>query len=123
MPRHADALACLARLPGSESAKKRAESIVRTITGDQTILDAADDLDVSTQRFHAIRDQALSGLIQALEPRPAGRPPSHPTPIAEADAQGSPRVSIDPAILRECARLRTELEFAFGKRLARKKNS
>ncbi len=123
MPRHADALACLARLPGSDAAKKRAEAIVRTITGDRTVLDAADDLDVSTQRFHAIRDQALSGLIAALEPKPAGRPPSHPPLTADADTQGTPMVTIDPAILRECARLRTEIDLAIGNRGQRKKNS
>jgi len=121
MPRHADALACLARLPGSDDAKKRAEAIVRTITGDQTVLDAADDLDISTQRFHAIRDQALSGLIAALEPKPAGRPPSRPPLTTDADRESPAMVTIDPAILRECARLRTEIDLAIGKRGRREK--
>ena len=121
MPRHADALACLARLPGSAGAKQRAEAILRTITGDQTIIAAADDLAVSTQRLHAIRDQALTGLIAALEPRPAGRPPSHPPPLT--DVAPPDTVTLDPAILRQCALLRTELALAFGPRTRSPKNS
>jgi hypothetical protein len=90
------------RLEGSPVAKQRLEVILETITGQLTVLQACQQLGVGESRFHALRNQTLQATLEALEPRPLGRPakPTSPEP-AEVDE-----------LQAELRRLHTELELA-----------
>jgi len=63
------------RLSGSERAKSRLATILKTITGELTIVEARTELGVSESRFHALRHEWLQEALELLEPRPIGRPP------------------------------------------------
>ena len=64
----------VSQLEGSAEAKARAECIVQTLAGELTIGEACAELGVSESQFHRLRKRALTGAVEALEPRPAGRP-------------------------------------------------
>ena len=63
---------------GSEYAKKRLEEVLRTLSGEKTIEDACEELNLSRARFYDLRQQLLEEMVAHLEPRPAGRPPQKP---------------------------------------------
>ena len=69
------------RLSGSERAKRRLATILRTITGELTIVEACTELGVSQSRFHALRHEWLQEALELLEPRPLGRPPIASPPV------------------------------------------
>jgi hypothetical protein len=69
-----DAATLVARLDGSVEAKARLEVFLETVAGQQTAAAAALSLGVSERRFHDLRGRLLQAALQALEPRPAGRP-------------------------------------------------
>tara|TARA_B100001750_G_scaffold115557_3_gene91568 strand:+ start:590 stop:1000 length:411 start_codon:yes stop_codon:yes gene_type:complete len=62
------------RVEASGEAKTRLQRIVQTLTGEVSVAEACADLGVSESHFHRLRDRALAGAAEALEPRPAGRP-------------------------------------------------
>ncbi len=62
------------RLEGSPSAKQRLEVILETITGQLTVSEACEQLGIGESRFHDLRYQTLQATLEALEPRPLGRP-------------------------------------------------
>jgi hypothetical protein len=93
-------------LEGEESAKRRLKAVLETIAGELTVEEACARLGVSASRFAELREEALSGALRALEPRPAGRPPT-PPPDPEVT-----RLSRENAELRhdlEAARIRAEM--------------
>ena len=61
-------------LSGSDYAKKRLEVILQTISGEITIEEACDELQIGRTRFYDIRQTLLVDMVERLEPRPAGRP-------------------------------------------------
>lgn len=69
------------RIEGSEEAKKRARIILEVIAGRLSVEAACTALDIEATRFEDVRKEAFAGLVAALEPRPAGRPPK---PVDEA---------------------------------------
>lgn len=69
------------RIEGSEEAKKRARIILEVIAGARSVDSACVELGIETTRFEDIRLEAFGGLVAALEPKAAGRPPK---PIDEA---------------------------------------
>jgi hypothetical protein len=71
---------CVRKLPGSDLAKTRLEVILETIAGQKRVVDACAELDISEPRYHQLKDEVLRGALQALEPRPMGRPPATPSP-------------------------------------------
>lgn len=75
------------RLEGSPVAKQRLEVILETIAGRLTVLEACRQLGIGESRFHELRNQTLQATLEALEPRPLGRPakPTSPEPV-EFDA-------------------------------------
>lgn len=97
------------RVEGSAEAKERLELILETLSGERSVADACEALGVSEAHFHRLRERALSGAAEALEARPAGRPP-----VADEDAQ-DPRVTELEAELRDlklelhASRVREEL--------------
>jgi hypothetical protein len=92
--RHADAL------DGSGDAKERLALILETVTGERSVADAAAALDVSEAHFHRLRERALQGAVQALEPRPSGRP------AAVVDAKEERIVELEEALAMRDIELR-----------------
>jgi hypothetical protein len=90
------------RLEGSPAAKQRLEVILETITGRLTVPQACQQLGIGESRFHALRNQTLQATLEALEPRPLGRP-------AKPTSPERPEVDKLQAELR---RLHAELELA-----------
>lgn len=66
---------------GSPQARQRLSLILRTVSGEMTVAQACAELSVSEAHFHRLRDRALHGAAEALEPRSAGRPRSEPDAI------------------------------------------
>ncbi len=65
-------------LSGSDFAKKRLQQILRTLSGEVTIEEACAKLQINRTRFYDLRQSVLEGMVENLEPRPAGRPPQKP---------------------------------------------
>jgi transposase-like protein len=63
-------------LPAPEPDKQRLRVILQTLSGELSIAQACEQLDVSETRFHDLRRQALEGALGALAPKSAGRPVS-----------------------------------------------
>ena len=66
------------KLDGSKQAKARARAIVKSLTGEATIEEAAAEANVAPSRFHLLRERALEEMVQGLEPRTPGRKPAEP---------------------------------------------
>jgi transposase len=61
---------------GSDEARERLALILRTLGGELSVAAASATLGVSESHFHRLRERALAGAAEALEPRPGGRPQS-----------------------------------------------
>ena len=61
-------------LEASRQAKQRMQVILETIAGERTIQSACEELGIGESRFHQLRQEALAGAAERLEPRPTGRP-------------------------------------------------
>ncbi len=78
------------RLDGDEQAKQRLQVILRALAGELTVEQACDELGVGAAQFHRLREQALSGALAALAPKPAGRPsrpPPEPSRVDQLEAE------------------------------------
>jgi hypothetical protein len=62
------------RVESSEETKRRLKLILQTLSGELSVSAACETLGVSEPHFHRLRERALTGAAEALEPRPAGRP-------------------------------------------------
>ena len=71
------------RLVGTAEQKERLKAILETLLGQRRLTEASADLEITPQRFHMLREQAMQGAMDALAPRPLGRPPQTPTPQQE----------------------------------------
>lgn len=71
------------RLEGSLAAKNRLQAILRTLSGEMSVPQACEELGIGESRFHELRNEILQGMLENLEGRPRGRPPS----AAGADAR------------------------------------
>lgn len=76
-------------LKGSAQARRQAAVILEALNGVRTTQEAADAMEIALARYYVLETRALEGFIEALEPRPRGRP-------------------VDPE--RELAKLREEVE-------------
>lgn len=70
-------------LDGSELAKSRLKAVLLTLTGEQTVIEAARSLGWKEAYFYRVRDGALQAALSALEPKKRGRKPRAPDPQAE----------------------------------------
>ena len=98
----------LGRLDGSEHAKARLDAVLATISGECGVEDACSMLGVSPTAFTNIRKAALQGALQALEPKPLGRPPRLKTEEDRKLAEYEKRL-VDMKREVEAARVREEL--------------
>jgi len=99
------------RLEGPRAQKERLRVILETLTGERSVAEACEVLGVSMARFHALRRQALQGALEALAPRPRGRPakdePAESRRVAELEHELS-----ETQMDLQAALVRTELALA-----------
>lgn len=67
------------KLAGDRDTKARLKLILLSLARELSVDDAAERLGVCVSRFHELRDEALMGALEALAPKPPGRPPTEPT--------------------------------------------
>jgi transposase-like protein len=72
------------RLEGSPLAKQRLRVFLETIADQLTVPEACRQLGIGESRFHELRNQTLQATLEALEPRPLGRP-AKPTSPEQAE--------------------------------------
>ena len=80
--------ALVAALPGSEHTKKRLTLFLQTLSGQCSVGEACQELDICDSRFFAQRTEWLEESLALLEPGSPGRP-AKPAPLpepAEVDA-------------------------------------
>lgn len=97
------------KLTGSDQARERMKWILATLSGEATIPDACQALDINESRFHQIRNAWLQGAMGLLEPARIGRPPKHTPEETARAAELEERVARLEAQLRT-AQLRGDLE-------------
>lgn len=109
------------RIEGSDEAKKRARTILEVIAGERSVASACVELDIEPTRFEELRKEAFGGLVAALEPKPAGRPPKPVDPAAErlaALVEENRRLKIEVVT----SHVREELAIGLPHRARSKKN-
>lgn len=109
------------RIEGSEEARKRARILLEVVTGERSVESACDALGIQTTRFEDIRLEAFGGLVAALEPKAAGRPPKPIDEAAEklkALEEENKRLKIEIVT----AHVREELAVGLPRRARSKKN-
>ena len=67
-------------LEGSPQAKDRLRAILQALCGQIGIPEACQELGIAPTRFHEMRNGVLQTALEALEPRPRGRPPHRRLP-------------------------------------------
>jgi hypothetical protein len=70
-------------LEGSPVARHRLKVILQTLKGERRLNDACAELQISPQRFHQLREEALTGALASIEPGSPGRRPQTLSPEAE----------------------------------------
>jgi hypothetical protein len=94
------------RLEGTQDAKERLAVIMDTVSGKLTIQQACDQLGIAKSAFYKLREQALKGALENLEPKAMGRPAAVVTPeqerIEELEHElRETRMDLEAAYLRE----------------------
>lgn len=74
MGRPSKGLAHVDTLRGDPDSKFRLKAILATLSGELFVDEACEELDLGASQFANLRRQVLQGALDALEPRPAGRP-------------------------------------------------
>lgn len=97
------------RITASDLASERTRVILHTIAGELDIASAAAQLGISDERFRQLREQAVQGMAESLEPQHTGRkgapPPSEKDDlITELETENQ-----DMRIELEAARIRSEI--------------
>lgn len=62
------------RRVGSAEAKRKAKLLLRTFGEELTVIEAGRALGLNEGRAHVWRARGLQAVVDAMEPRPAGRP-------------------------------------------------
>src|SRR5688572_18834900 len=74
------------RLDAPRALRRRVRVVLATLAGTVPIADACAQLGISRARFHTLRWQVLGGAVDAIRPRPRGRPRDVAVPSAEVRA-------------------------------------
>src|SRR5262245_19175360 len=72
--------ALVEHLDGSDDAKERLELIIKTLSGQITVVAACRILDISEAMFYKLRNRVLQVCLADLEPKARGRPPQTASP-------------------------------------------
>ena len=62
------------KLDGAAAEKERLKAILATMSGEKRMLEVCAELGIGETRFHQLRETALQAALDAIAPRPAGRP-------------------------------------------------
>ena len=65
---------CIDELDGAPQEKQRLQTIFETVLGEARLFQSCAALDVGETRFRQLRRRALQGALDALKPKPPGRP-------------------------------------------------
>ncbi len=76
----------LDKFTASAHAQSRMRAILETVSGQKTIPEACAELGIGEAMFHRIRAEAMAAALQALEPKPMGRPRTATTAESSAVA-------------------------------------
>jgi hypothetical protein len=97
------------RREGSEEAKRKAKVLLRTFGEEVTVIQAGRALSLNEGRAHVWRERMLQAMVEAMEPRAAGRPRQWRT---ESELEDLSRLEKENAALRRellLARVRDEI--------------
>lgn len=99
-------------LKASEDAKRKARTILETLSGESTVAQACEALGVGETRFREMREEFLIAGVVGLEPKPRGRPRKAEDPsLSEVEALRKQVASLEEELV--FARTRTVLATAF----------
>jgi len=109
MARPNKGLAHLDGLEGDEDSKDRLYAVLATLTGEMLVEEAYDELGVGPTQFANLRKRALQGALDALLPRPGGRPRNEvAVSLGEVEAMRERIAELEVY----AAKLRAQLEIA-----------
>jgi hypothetical protein len=100
---------------GSESAKERVHAIMSTLTGEMTVAEACERLNLSVQRFFQLRDAALQAAVSGLESSWRGRPPKPEPTAAEKEVKVLREHLQEMELAVEAAHIRAQVAIAMPK--------
>jgi hypothetical protein len=66
---------------------ERGRIFLAASVGEVSVKEACKKLGITRQRFYELEDRAVAGFLQALLPKPPGRPPKPGDPTAELKRQ------------------------------------
>jgi Spy/CpxP family protein refolding chaperone len=92
------------RLDGADAEKHRLRIVLETISGERSIEQACEELQVSDSRFHELRREALQAALDGLAPGAPGRP--------KHEDQAADRERLE-AVERELRELKIELQASY----------
>lgn len=107
-------------LDGPEDIKYRLKVVLETIVENLSVPEACAELGVSESRLHEMRREALVGALQALLPKPSGRPAK--PPVATSREQELLARIDELEVDLQAALVRTELALAMPHLFRSKKN-
>lgn len=96
-------------LEGPEAGKARMKAILKTLSGEVTVSEAAAALGLSEARFHALRQEKLQAWLDEMAPRPAGRPPTELEEATPEEMEALRRQVKELELDLQVARTRTEI--------------
>ena len=120
MPRPLDGVGHVDRLAGPEDLKQRLKVVLETVVGSKSVAQACEELQISESRLHELRHEALEGALQALMPKPAGRPATPPTTTSREEELLARIDELEVDL--QAALVRTELALAMPQLFRGKKN-
>jgi hypothetical protein len=82
---------------GSKDAKRMAALILETLAGLRSAPEASEAMGIALARYYVLEARALEAIIQAMEPRPRGRPR---TPEAELERLRADVSRLEREVLR-----------------------
>lgn len=95
-------------LSGSPESKARMKCMLATLAGTMSVREAARSLGLGEARFHALRQEKLQVWLDALAPRPPGRPQSEEA-VDASEVEALRRQVKELGLDLQVARTRTEL--------------
>jgi transposase-like protein len=108
-------------LPGSIDAKTRLRVIMETISGTKSVKQACEELGIEKSAFYKLRDKALAGALEHLEPRQVGRPRAIPSP-KDKKIEELEKELLETRMHLEAAYIREELSVAMPHVLINRKS-
>lgn len=104
------------QLEGSEVAKRRLRMVLETLAGRRGIGEAAQELGISEQRVHQLREEALQAALAELEPKTPGR---RPRSSVDEDQALTPEQRLELEKELRASKIRQEIALVFPELVVR----